>query len=64
MNIILQAYEEAKKRLQMETEDRKKIVPQLRTKARREYLKKRNVDKLDDLEAELMDEEYLFGDVK
>ncbi|KAK3088261.1 hypothetical protein FSP39_016720 [Pinctada imbricata] len=58
------AYEEAKKRLQLETEDRKRIIPELRKKSRRDYLKKRNVDKLEDLEAELMDEEYLFGDVK
>lgn len=58
------AYEEARKRLEMEAEDRKKIIPELRKKSRRDYLKKRNVDKLDDLEAELMDEEYLFGDTE
>lgn len=48
----------------MEAEDRKKIIPELRKKSRRDYLKKRNVDKLDDLEAELMAEEYLFGDTE
>lgn len=48
----------------MEVEDRKKIILELRKKLRRDYLKKRNVDKLDDLEAELMDEEYLFGDIE
>ncbi|XP_022327385.2 pre-mRNA-splicing factor ATP-dependent RNA helicase DHX16-like [Crassostrea virginica] len=58
------AYEEARKRLEMEAQDRKKIVPELRKKSRRDYLKKRNVDKLEDLEAELMDEEYLFGEME
>ncbi|XP_041368249.1 pre-mRNA-splicing factor ATP-dependent RNA helicase DHX16-like [Gigantopelta aegis] len=54
------AYEEAKKRLQLESEDRKKIVPELRKKSRRDYLTKRRQDKLEDLEADIMDEEYLF----
>lgn len=62
--VFIKAYEEARKRLEMEAEDRKKIIPELRKKSRRDYLKKRNVDKLDDLEAELMDEEYLFGDTE
>lgn len=62
--VFNKAYEEARKRLEMEAEDRKKIIPELRKKSRRDYLKKRNVDKLDDLEAELMDEEYLFGDME
>lgn len=56
------AYEEAAKRLQLEREDRNNIIPELRKKSRREYYKKRNKDKLDDLEAEIIDEEYLFGD--
>lgn len=59
-----QAYEEAKRRLQMETEDRRRVVPELRKKSRREYLKMRGVNKLDDLEAEVEDEKYLFGDMK
>ncbi|XP_048777576.1 pre-mRNA-splicing factor ATP-dependent RNA helicase DHX16-like [Ostrea edulis] len=58
------AYEEARKRLEMEAKDRRKIIPELRKKSRRDYLKKRNVDKLDDLEAELMDEDYLFGEME
>ncbi|XP_025112674.1 pre-mRNA-splicing factor ATP-dependent RNA helicase DHX16-like [Pomacea canaliculata] len=58
------AYEEAKRRLQMETEDRRRVVPELRKKSRREYLKMRGVNKLDDLEAEVEDEKYLFGDMK
>ena len=52
------------KRLQLESEDRKKVIPELRKKSRREYLKKRQHDKLEDLEQELQDEEYYFGDQK
>ncbi|XP_050406181.1 pre-mRNA-splicing factor ATP-dependent RNA helicase DHX16 isoform X1 [Patella vulgata] len=58
------AYEEAKKRLQMETEDKKKIIPEIRKKSRRDYLKKRQADKLYDLEGDVADEEYLFKDVR
>ncbi|KAM5263648.1 pre-mRNA-splicing factor ATP-dependent RNA helicase DHX16 isoform 1-T1 [Ctenodactylus gundi] len=58
------AYEEAQKRLKMAEEDRKAMVPELRKKSRREYLAKREKEKLEDLEAELADEEYLFGDVE
>ena len=60
----LQAYEEARRRLEMEAEDRKKTVPDLRKQSRRDYLKKRGADKLDDLDAEVQDEEFLFGDTK
>ncbi|KAL7673714.1 hypothetical protein ACOME3_008566 [Neoechinorhynchus agilis] len=35
-------------------------IPDMRKKSRREYLKKREVDKLEDLEAALHDEEILF----
>ncbi|XP_073454994.1 pre-mRNA-splicing factor ATP-dependent RNA helicase DHX16 [Aquarana catesbeiana] len=55
------AYEEAQKRLKLAEEDRKKMVPELRKKSRRDYLVKREKDKLEDLEAEIADEEYLFG---
>lgn len=37
-------------------------VPELRKKSRREYLAKRERDKLEELEAEIADEEYLFGE--
>ena len=60
----MQAYEQAKKRLQMETEDRKNLVPELRKKARQEYLVKRRGDKLEDLEQEIDEEQYYFGDQK
>ncbi|XP_023577699.1 putative pre-mRNA-splicing factor ATP-dependent RNA helicase DHX16 isoform X1 [Octodon degus] len=58
------AYEEAQKRLKMAEEDRKAMVPELRKKSRREYLAKREREKLEDLEAELADEEFLFGGVE
>lgn len=61
---ILQAYEEAKKRLQMEAEDREKIVPEVRKQSRRDYLKKRNEDKMEDLELEIQEEDYYFGEKK
>ncbi len=59
---ILQAYEEAKKRLAVETEDRKMMIPELRKKARQEYLVKRRGDKLEDLEQEIEEEQYYFAD--
>ncbi|XP_028656562.1 pre-mRNA-splicing factor ATP-dependent RNA helicase DHX16 [Erpetoichthys calabaricus] len=55
------AYEEAQKRLKMADEDQKKMVPELRKKSRRDYLGKREAEKLEDLEAEIVDEEYLFS---
>ncbi|GBM13433.1 Pre-mRNA-splicing factor ATP-dependent RNA helicase DHX16 [Araneus ventricosus] len=58
------AFEEAAKRLRLEAEDRKKIVPKLRTESRRQYLAKRKEDKLLELEGDIQDEEYLFSDVK
>nr|XP_033771274.1 pre-mRNA-splicing factor ATP-dependent RNA helicase DHX16 [Geotrypetes seraphini] len=56
------AYEEAQKRLKLAEEDRKKMIPELRKTSRREYLHKREKDKLEDLEAEIADEEYLFAE--
>ncbi|XP_030637765.1 pre-mRNA-splicing factor ATP-dependent RNA helicase DHX16 isoform X2 [Chanos chanos] len=55
------AYEEAQKRLKMAEEDQKKILPELRKKSRWEYLAKREQEKLEDLEAEIADEEFLFS---
>lgn len=48
----------------METEDRRKIVPEIKKKSRRAYLEKRHQDKLEDLETELVEEQYYFGDQK
>ncbi|XP_078073607.1 pre-mRNA-splicing factor ATP-dependent RNA helicase DHX16-like [Mustelus asterias] len=55
------AYEEAQKRLKIGEEDRRAMIPELRKKSRWEYLGKREQEKLEDLEAEIVDEEYLFS---
>ncbi|KAM4601428.1 pre-mRNA-splicing factor ATP-dependent RNA helicase DHX16 isoform 2-T2 [Polymixia lowei] len=55
------AYEEAQKRLKMAEEDQRKILPELRKRSRWEYLQKRESEKLEDLEAEIADDEYLFS---
>uniref|UniRef100_A0A4W6BZA6 Pre-mRNA-splicing factor ATP-dependent RNA helicase DHX16 n=1 Tax=Lates calcarifer TaxID=8187 RepID=A0A4W6BZA6_LATCA len=55
------AYEEAQKRLEMAVDDQKNMLPELRKRSRWEYLKKRESEKLEDLEAEIKDEEYLFS---
>ncbi|KAF3692264.1 putative pre-mRNA-splicing factor ATP-dependent RNA helicase DHX16 [Channa argus] len=55
------AYEEAQKRLKMAEDDQKNMLPELRKRSRWEYLKKREAEKLEDLEAEIRDEEYLFS---
>ncbi|KAI3361314.1 hypothetical protein L3Q82_013498, partial [Scortum barcoo] len=55
------AYEEAQKRLKMAEDDQKNMLPELRKRSRWEYLKKREAEKLDDLEAEIRDEENLFS---
>ena len=49
------------RRLHQETEDRKVIIPELRKQSRRDYLKKRESEKLEDLEMEIQEEEYFFG---
>lgn len=58
----MQAYEEALKRLEMEQANRQDVVPELRKQSRYDYLKKRRADKLEDLEAEIAEEEYYFAD--
>lgn len=55
-------YEEAAKRLKLELEDRDKTVNQLRVQSRRKYLEKRKDDKVAELEADILDDEYLFSD--
>lgn len=55
-------FEEAAKRLKMELEDRDKIMPNLRVQSRRIYLEKRKEDKVAELEADILDDEYLFDD--
>lgn len=56
------AFEEAAKRLKLEHEDRDKILPQLRIQSRRKYLEKRKDDKVAELEADIIDDEYLFDE--
>ncbi|KAG9345245.1 hypothetical protein JZ751_009791 [Albula glossodonta] len=55
------AYEEAQKRLKMAEEDQKKMLPELRKQSRQQYLATRATEKLEDLEAEIVDDEYLFS---
>lgn len=57
-------YEDAKKKLQMTEEERRKMIPELRKASRRDYAKKRKEMKLEELEDDVKDEEYLFRDVK
>ncbi|XP_066579606.1 pre-mRNA-splicing factor ATP-dependent RNA helicase DHX16 [Amia ocellicauda] len=56
------AYEEAQKRLKMAEEDQKKMLPELRKQSRRQYLSRREQEKLQELEQEIADEELLFQD--
>lgn len=52
---------EAAKRLKiMETDTKEKLVPKLRIESRRKYLEKRKEDKVAELEADILDDEYLF----
>lgn len=53
-------FEEAAKRLKLELEDRDKILPEIRKQSRRIYLEKRKEDKVAELEADILDDEYLF----
>ena len=50
----------ARKQMEEDAEKRKHQIDVLRDKSRREYLKKREGDQIDALEADLVDEEYLF----
>ena len=56
------AFAEAAKRLAQEKEDREKMVPDLRKQSRRDYLVKRKEDKIQELEADIIDDEYLFSE--
>jgi len=52
---------EAAKRLKiMEVDAKEKLVPKLRIESRRKYLEKRKEDKVAELEADILDDEYLF----
>lgn len=56
------AFEQAKKRLKMEEEDRKRIMPELRDRARKEYVRKRKVEKVETLREDIEDDEHMFDD--
>lgn len=56
------AYEEAAKRLKIEAESQEKLIPRLRVESRRKYLEKRKEDKVLELEADIIDDEYLFAE--
>ena len=56
------AFEEAAKRLAQEKEDREKMIPDLRKQSRRDYLVKRKEDKIQELEADILDDEFLFAE--
>ncbi|XP_011164448.1 pre-mRNA-splicing factor ATP-dependent RNA helicase DHX16 [Solenopsis invicta] len=54
---------EAAKRLKiMEIDTKDKLIPKLRTESRRKYLEKRKEDKVAELEADILDDEYLFDE--
>ncbi|XP_012538179.1 pre-mRNA-splicing factor ATP-dependent RNA helicase DHX16 [Monomorium pharaonis] len=54
---------EAAKRLKIiETDTRDKLIPKLRIESRRKYLEKRKEDKVAELEADIVDDEYLFDE--
>ena len=38
------------------------MMPELRKKSRRDYLKKREAEKMEDLEQAIEEEQYYFGD--
>ncbi|XP_066907511.1 pre-mRNA-splicing factor ATP-dependent RNA helicase DHX16 isoform X1 [Halyomorpha halys] len=56
------AYEEAAKRLKIDSEHQEKLIPRLRVESRRKYLEKRKEDKVLELEADIIDDEYLFNE--
>ncbi|KAK9510947.1 hypothetical protein O3M35_005618 [Rhynocoris fuscipes] len=62
INSDKRAYEEAAKRLKIETESQEKLIPRLRVESRRKYLEKRKEDKVLELEADIIDDEYLFAE--
>merc|ERR1712029_252199 len=55
-------YDEAAKRLALEKEDKEKMLPELRKKSRRDYLAKREEDKLLEAEDDIADDEFLYDE--
>jgi pre-mRNA-splicing factor ATP-dependent RNA helicase DHX16 len=58
--------EEAAKRMKLISDDgsKDKLVSKLRIQSRREYLSKRKEDKVAELEADILDDEYLFDETQ
>jgi len=46
----------------MEAEEREKMLPELRKKSRYQYLAMRKDQKVEELEADIRDDEYLFSE--
>jgi len=59
---LLPAAEAAKRLKIMETDTKDKLIPKLRIESRRKYLEKRKEDKVAELEADILDDEYLFDE--
>ncbi|CAG9863343.1 unnamed protein product [Phyllotreta striolata] len=59
-NFDKRTYEEAAKRLKLDHAGRDKVISELRKTSRWKYLEKRKDDKLQELEADIVDDEYLF----
>ena len=53
-------YEDAKQRLDTELEERRKQLPELRKQARHRYAIDRRKRKMDELEEDIQDAEYLY----
>lgn len=60
--LLLSAAEAAKRLKIMETDTKDKLIPKLRVESRRKYLEKRKEDKVAELEADILDDEYLFDE--
>jgi len=60
--LFLSAAEAAKRLKIMETDTKDKLIPKLRIESRRKYLEKRKEDKVAELEADILDDEYLFDE--
>lgn len=54
------AFEEARKRLQMEEKDKKSLIPNLRERARKDYVEKRTREKVDSLREGIREDERMF----
>lgn len=58
--MLLSTAEAAKRLKIVETDTREQLVSKLRIDSRRKYLEKREGDKVAELEADILDDEYLF----